>query len=389
MEEKQLSEFLKKFAQNRQSESEHEQFIKWIRTLSEEEFVKIQYRYEVLVKDQYSAPDDTLIARIESRLDQLDQLRPESAPKKMVLWPKRLGIAAACLLIAVTGLLFYKRNAITADGRQKTAEIKQGGNKAVLKLADGSQIVLDSVKLGILANQSGAKVVKTEAGQVSFRSAEAHVSNPDAHNLISIPRGGQYIVELPDGSKVWLNSASSLRFPAVFSDSQRLVELTGEAYFEVAKDKARPFIVKTASQSVEVLGTHFNVNAYIDEPEVTTTLMEGMVKLVELSSGKTQLLKPDQQARLAGGFRISQVDAETAIDWKNGNFRFSGDNIATIMRKVARWYDVDVKYQGIVTKEGFVGTVPRSKNIEEVLNTLKLTGLINYQINGKEITITP
>jgi len=384
MEEKQLLEFFNKFSNNQHTDKEHEAFVSWIKTLPEQAVADILAKYEALNNDRYAAPPELLASKIEDRLDTLSQ------EKVISMWPKLIKIAAACVILITSGLFFYnKSHRITVD-QQTVAAISIGGNKAILKLADGKEIILDSAKLGMVTSQSGTEVVKTEDGHVSFIPADKNQSATNlSYNLISIPRGGQYAVILPDGTKVWLNSASSLKFPNVFAKNERLVEITGEAYFEVAKDKTKPFRVKTATQSLEVLGTHFNINAYSDEPVVATTLMEGSVKLSALANGKTQLLKPGQQARFANDFTVSELDAMTAIDWKNGNFRFAKENIATIMRKISRWYDVDVVYHGKITQEGFVGMVPRSKNIEEVLDALKLTGLVNYKIEGKQITITP
>ncbi len=384
MEEKQLLEFLEKFSRNQHTDQEHETFIKWIRTLPAEALEDTLAKYEALNTGIYAAPPELLAAKIENKLDSLSP----HVEKKVSMWPKLIRLAAACLILASVGLFFYQKSGIKSQNHQITSAIIAGGNKAILQLADGRKIVLDSAKMGMLTSQSGTDVVKTDEGQISFIASNENQVTSDTYNFISIPRGGQYAVVLPDGTKVWLNSASSLKFPAVFARNERLVEVTGEAYFEVAKDRTKPFRVKTATQSLEVLGTHFNINAYNDEPVVATTLMEGSVKLSALATGKTQLLKPGQQAKFDDDFVVNDIDASIAIDWKNGNFRFAKENIATIMRKIARWYDVDVVYQGKITDEGFVGTVPRANNIEEVLNALKLTGLVNYKIEGKQVTIT-
>jgi ferric-dicitrate binding protein FerR (iron transport regulator) len=200
-------------------------------------------------------------------------------------------------------------------------------------------------------------------------------------------------VKLPDGTKVWLNAASSIRFLPAFSAKERSVEVTGEAYFEVEKDSKRPFKVKTALQEVQVLGTSFNINSYTDEPRTTTTLLDGSVRVALLNSNDGTLLKPGQQARVdhAGNNAISiaTVDPQQFVDWKDGYFKFSRDNIQSIMRKIARWYDVDIAYSGEVTKEGFVGAIKRSEDISEVLQTLKLTGIIHFKIEGKTVTVLP
>jgi transmembrane sensor len=388
MEEKQLSEFLEKYSSNQHTDQEHAIFSAWIKTLPKPQLQEILAKYEEISKDNYSAPSALLIDQIESRLDALPT---QPTAKTVSMWPRLISITAACLVLVSVGLFFYKNLNSVADHQQVASKtVASGGNKAILKLADGREIVLDSAKMGQLVSQDGTDVVKTDDGQVSFiGSSEEGVTAGNKVNFISIPRGGQYAIVLADGTKIWLNSASSLKFPTAFAKNERVVEITGEAYFEVAKDKARPFIVKTATQSLEVLGTHFNINAYEDEPNVATTLMEGSVRLSSLANGKTQLLKPGQQAKFKNDFKVSEFDTDIAIDWKNGNFKFAKENIQSIMRKIARWYDVEIIYKGDITNEGFVGTVPRDKNIEEVLNSLKLTGLINYKISGKQVTITP
>ncbi|XHR96133.1 FecR family protein [Mucilaginibacter sp. UC70_90] len=186
---------------------------------------------------------------------------------------------------------------------------------------------------------------------------------------------------------VWLNAASSLKFPVAFTGKERNVELSGEGYFEVAKNKAMPFRVTVNHSTVEVLGTHFNIMGYADEKSTNTTLLEGSVKII--SGNKQKLIVPGEQARVNGEIEVAKVNATQAVEWKNGNFNFSHENIETIMRKVARWYNVTVQYQGTITNEGFVGTVPRSENITEVLNALELTGLVHFKIIERRVIVMP
>lgn len=208
-----------------------------------------------------------------------------------------------------------------------------------------------------------------------------------AYNTISTPRGGQYQLQLPDGSKVWLNAQSSLRFPARFIGNERLVTLTGEGYFEVAKDKAHPFKISINNMQVEVLGTHFNVMGYNDEPATTTTLLEGSVKIIK--GGSVQKIVPGEQAIVKDGIRVAKVNAEEAIEWKNGNFNFSHEKLGSIMRRISRWYDVDIAYSQRTTGATFVGTIPRSTNITEVLKYLELTGLVHFKIEERRVTVMP
>jgi ferric-dicitrate binding protein FerR (iron transport regulator) len=208
-------------------------------------------------------------------------------------------------------------------------------------------------------------------------------------NTMQTPRGGQYGVILPDGSKVWLNAASSLTYPTAFTGVDRSVQLKGEAYFEVADNKDKPFIVMVGNMQVNVLGTHFNVMAYEDENAIKTTLLEGAVKVT--NGGAAHLLKPGQEGRLdrsSDAFKLLEVDANEAIAWKNGVFQFGGASIETVMREIVRWYDVDVEYQGR-TNEHFRGAISRSVNASEVFKMLELTGAVHFTIDKKKIIVKP
>jgi transmembrane sensor len=393
MQPEKLAEFFNRFSQNLHSEKEHQEFLNWLYTLPEQQVKDVLEMYQHIASNVTEPADLQLIQKIE---DRLDAQAPAEKPQMRQLWPSvNRWVVAACLLVAfaVGGYFLFDspvNGPAIANKPQKTA-ILQGGNKAILRLANGSKIILDSVKTGEIAKQGGAIIVKTKDGKVIFDASNTDSKPTDeiAFNTLSTPRGGQYMVKLPDGSAVWLNSSSSLKFPTSFSANERVVELTGEAYFEVAKNPLKPFKVKTAQQMVEVLGTHFNINAYDDEPSVATTLLEGSVKVSQNSSGKTLVLKPGQQARLDNDLRKFDVDASLYVDWKDGYFKFTREDIHSILRKAARWYDVDVSYSGNITKEGFVGIVPRSKDIYELLNALKLTGLINYKVEGRHVTIMP
>jgi transmembrane sensor len=395
MEPKQLHEFLEKFSANRHTEEEHQAFLNWLYTQPANKVEEILEFYRQVAAGTSFAADPLLAQKIEARVDAA-YMQDATEVKVIPLWRRyaKAGSFAACLVIAcLTCVYFLNKSAkqtSSADMVAVNKEIFQGGNKAVLSLADGSHIILDSAKIGELANQGGASIYKSADGQVVIDASKiAGNANAVTYSTLSTPRGGQYVIKLPDGTSVWLNSSSSIKFPSAFINKERNVELTGEAYFEVAKDASKPFRVKTATQNVEVLGTHFNINAYTDEPDVVTTLLEGSVKVAPFAGSKTLILKPGQQARLNGDIKLYNVDADLYVDWKNGYFKFEQEDLHSIMRKISRWYDVDVSYKGNVTEEGFVGTVPRSKDITEVLNALKFTGLINYKIEGKHITVTP
>lgn len=318
-------------------------------------------------------------------------------PKKITLLPLSYWAAAAVVLAMLSvGLYFYLppagRN--NAAGSKYAAEIRPGGNKAILKLADGSEISLTDADNGTLANRGGITITKTKDGQVIYQAASLPqaASAQMAYNTISTPRGGQYQINLPDGTRVWLNAASSLKFPQSFAHlPSRTVELDGEAYFEVFKNSKQPFKVLSHAgiagrkQLIEVLGTHFNVNAYPDEENTKTTLLEGLVKINQETE-----LHPGEQAVLDHGrLRVATVDTEEAVAWKNGYFNFTNEDIYSIMKKISRWYDVEVVYEGKITDNTFNGPVSRSSKVSEVLDILELTKTVHFKIEGRRITVMP
>lgn len=311
---------------------------------------------------------------------------------------RQYGIAASILLILFTGIYFYTKRAevqpVMAKVSISTAEIiNPGGNKAILTLSDGSRIRLDHAKNGLLANQAGVSIQKTSDGKLlyAFSSADTSsmkVSAKMIYNKIETPAGGKYQINLPDGSMVWLNASSSLRFPAFFAGNTREVQLTGEAFFDVAKNASKPFKVITKDQTVEVLGTQFNINSYADEDVIKTTLIEGSVKIIY--KNKMVLLGPGQQFQpINSTVKVVAADTEEVVAWKDGYFLFKNEDIRSIMRKVSRWYNVEVSYQGEIPVVGFGGNISRSKDISEVLNALQLTNAVHFKIEGRRITVMP
>jgi len=217
----------------------------------------------------------------------------------------------------------------------------------------------------------------------------------DEYNSIATPKGGQYQIILPDGTRVWLNAASVLKYPVAFTSTARKVELTGEAYFEVAKNKAKPFIIHTAKQEVTVLGTHFNINAYADEPNTRTSLLEGSVKVAKLNDAASVMIKPGQAALVgdpgsASRIQIASIDPDEAVAWKNGYFMFDSENLESILRKVARWYDVDITWQSRNSaQKEFSGTISKYSNASQVLKKLELTEAVHFKIEGRKIIVLP
>jgi ferric-dicitrate binding protein FerR (iron transport regulator) len=276
---------------------------------------------------------------------------------------------------------------VKANDAKPVDIIVPGGNKAILTLADGSVIQLDSTGTGVIANQ-GNILLYTSNGELAYKPAEATGINEIVFNTISTPKGGQYHVVLADGTKVWLNSASSIRYPTAFAGEKRIVELTGEGYFEVAHNAKQPFHVKVNDMEVAVLGTHFNINSYSDEPSVKTTLLEGKVMVrnqhdfVSLNPGQQAIIEPEQtKIRIA-----HSVDVDEVVAWKNGRFLFNGADVEVIMRQVARWYDVEIVYEQKIN-EPITGGLGRSENVQQLLNILEATGKVKFLVNGKQIVV--
>ncbi|WGQ10073.1 FecR family protein [Pedobacter gandavensis] len=315
-------------------------------------------------------------------------------PKTLRLWPA-IAVAAAVVLVMGLGIMFFKNyqasNAI-ARLQQEEASIRPGGPKAMLTLADGSKISLEEAANGKLASQAGITITKTKDGQLVYTMSPSTAETPalKTYNTISTPKGGQYQINLPDGTRVWLNAASSLKYPIDFGDQERKVELTGEGYFEVSPDKERPFKVNTARQMVSVLGTHFNISSYEDDGFVKTTLLEGKVKVQLKDLDVSALLSPGEQSVLKDRtFNVQKVDVEEAIAWKNNTFVFHNEELGDIMREISRWYDVEVVCPDEMAKVTFSGTISRSKNIKQTLRTMLLTGTVHFKFEGRRITVMP
>ncbi|SEM61955.1 FecR protein [Mucilaginibacter gossypiicola] len=297
--------------------------------------------------------------------------------------------AAAILLLALSfGAYFYIEKRTSAV--QYANDIAPGKSRATLTLANGEKINLDNLKSGELIRESHTRITKTSGGQLVYTAlADEGDSNINAFNTIETPKGGQYQINLPDGTRVWLNAASSLKYPVVFSSTQRKVQLKGEAYFEVTHNQRKPFIVATDLQQVEVLGTHFNINAYNDEAAINTTLLEGRVKVS--AKDLNAVLNPGQQSILTTKthqLKVQAADLESNMAWKNGDFVFKNQDLESIMREVARWYNVEVVYAPNAPRDMvFGGWVSRAKNISAVLKIMELTGKVHFKVSGRRITV--
>ncbi|TWF35335.1 FecR family protein [Chitinophaga polysaccharea] len=301
--------------------------------------------------------------------------------------------AAAAVLLVIVGMAAMFRH--FRSPQQPIAVytpshgVLPGSNKAILTLADGSTITLDSTGNGAIARQGNVQIVQVGSGQLAYKTNGSNTSGSQQYNTLSIPRGGQFRINLPDGTRVWINAASSLSYPTAFTGGDRTVQLTGEAYFEVAAMPEKPFHVKVNNMDIQVLGTHFNVMAYTEETTIKTTLLEGAVK-VNTGSKQTMLhpgqqLRMDRQGQLAV---IDQVDMDEIIAWKNGYFQFYHEKLPGVLRQISRWYDVDIAYEGGIPDREFGGKISRNSSIEDVLKILALSK-VHFRIENKKIIVIP
>ncbi|MEX8548602.1 MAG: FecR family protein [Mucilaginibacter sp.] len=335
----------------------------------------------------YNSELKTDLSVVDIQFD-VDQVRVKLARqiRPMSVWPRVAVAASIMLLLSFGGYYLIHKRAEQQSARNLATLIKPGGNKAILTLANGKRIILDNIQNGEIAQQGNASITKTARGDVQYVAGSGR-SNEVAYNTMATPRGGQYHLTLSDGTNVWLNAASSIKFPTVFNGANRKVEITGEAYFEVAHNKVMPFRVSSGSQMVEVLGTHFNINAYNAEPAVKTTLLEGSVKVT--SGSNSVVIKPGQQASLANNeLAVYNADTEEAIAWKDGMFRFTDEKLESIMRKISRWYDVDVEYADSDVKNiPFNGIITHFGSANQVLRMLERTKQVQFKIEGKKIIV--
>ncbi|MGF1922800.1 MAG: FecR family protein [Bacteroidia bacterium] len=374
-----------------------ERYVSGKATSEEIKFVEKYYQY--LDKADNVLDKDTK-ERMQMEEESLNHLLSaiRQPVKAHSLW---IRYAAAAVIISILGfsiLYFSQKGGVKEEQKQvattRTIDVLPGMDRAILTLADGSKVVLDDTKDGKIIQTANLSITKTKSGQLIYQ-ATGIATNPDrmAYHTIETPKGGQYQIYLPDGTKVWLNAASSLKYPERFHTKERKVTLTGEAYFEVAKDKSHPFIVHTEgngklAQDVEVLGTHFNVNAYMDDQSTKTTLVEGSVKVSSLASKKSNLLTPGQQSVLSDhSFLVKSIDTGDDTAWKDGLFRFNNANLKNILYQLERWYDIKIDYRNIPHKR-YNGMVPRKAKLSEVLHMLELTGNIDFKIDeGRQLSV--
>jgi transmembrane sensor len=389
-----------KYLRKESSAEEFEEMMTWLVAMDEGE------------KNKLSAPlielwDKAMAGKLPSTAEQVDWDQVfkrvlnagEQAPAMTVdlKQPTRIGWKRVAVAVVIFGMIIFgsilllnrktPKEIVKQEKKVRLLpeEIHSKGNQAILTLSNGSVIILDSTKNGIITKQGNVKIIKLDSGQLAYspQSSNGTTSSEISYNTISTPRAAQYQVVLSDGTKVWLNAASSLRFPTSFSGQDRRVELTGEGYFEVSKNKGKPFHVQVGTVEVEVLGTHFNIMAYEDEAAIQTTLLEGSVKVSYKS--QSDLLKPGKQAILnrdENKLTTGDANVQQVVAWKNGYFCFDKSDVKTIMRQVSRWYDLDIIYESPAPDMKFSGKIERELPLSGIAHLLA-SGQIHFRIEGK------
>lgn len=372
MSDEQIIHLIEKYRKGTLTESEEQAFFSWYATVGAGEFHRIlQQAGEVA----YMPATPEFLSALDSRL------QPKVRKMPMLLR------AAAAILIIVMGAgawwLFkpgYKRP-MPPIAKQ---DVHPGKNGAVLTLANGEEVALDSAGNGVIANQNGTTIT-LHNGSVAYNADKAGAVS---YNMIRTPKARQFKLVLPDGTTVWLNAGSSLRYPTAFTGPERTVTISGEAYFDVAKDARHPFVVEVAQDvKIQVLGTQFNINAYTDEANIKATLLQGSIKVNKGASAV--VLQPGQQAQLNNAITVNdQINTTQVVAWKEGVFNFDNLDVEQVMRQLARWYDIEVIYEKGIPKTKFYGEIGRNLNLSEVLEGLELSG-VHFRIEGKQLIVLP
>jgi transmembrane sensor len=415
----QLKELAFKYLNGEATEREERLLHEWYDTVNAGELEIVLSQLPTDVASFREGAWKEMQARIAARQQAMDPTVAASAAeylpgsgRKLFSW-RKAGIAACFILLAgLTVRWYHRRPAPAKDVAPAVAKAKPertdaapGSNRAILTLDDGKAIVLDSADKGPLAMQGNMQILKLDDGRIAYRKDGSPASGEDqggtekiadvktvSYNVMSTPRGGQYQLTLPDGTKVWLNAASSIRYPTAFNGRERRVEVRGEAYFEVAANAARPFFVDVSKQqTIEVLGTHFNVNAYEDEINLSTTLLEGSVRVRGEKADQSLVLQPGQQLRLGrkGGQVVTDhANIEAVMGWKNGIFSFDRSDIQSVMRELARWYDMEVEFRGTPTTDLFGGDIRRNLPLSKVFRILEKSQ-VHFKIEHGKIIVTP
>lgn len=374
-----------------------EQLLKKLKegTITTEERTLLEAWYDHYIETAQPFDDITAFVNDMNKLDKAFSFAPSPNVPKTAFYRLntfRIGLAAAIVLLVFGIYLFNQRQVPSTTADQLTHnEISPGGQGAILTLGNGQKVNLNTIKSGNISMEAGIKITKTQDGQLTYTLQETDQGHNESHTL-STANGETFALILPDKSKVWLNAASSLTYNTVpVQQGLRRVTLTGEAYFEVAKDSKHPFIVVSKNQQVEVLGTSFNINAYPGGSSLQTTLIEGSVKLSAYhgNTSHTKILIPNQQASVQQGkIQVQEIVASDVIAWKEGYFLFSSENLESVMEKIARWYNVHIVFDNpALKKETMLGTMSRHEQLSKVLDIMERIGIAKFEVKGRVIHV--
>lgn len=379
---------INKYLEGTATPEEKEQINRWYSSFNDE---------VVEVPSNNLNMEEEIDTRLKLRLTEMmdnsyeKEIKIYTLRKRLLL---RIASAAAVIFIISIGAYFYLHRPTDIQVVKKVKPLKEGivrfENKVILTLQDGSRISLTDAAKGEVIRQNGFTITKIADGQFVYNLLNSSgAKDPNlALNKIETPKGGQVRVKFPDGSQVWINAASSVRFPVLFSNSEFNTDLNGEAYFEVTPNKSRKFRVRSGRQITEVLGTRFNIKAYLDEPFISTTLLEGSIRITDLTNNNSQLLKPGQQVRLEKTLNVLDTEARDAIAWTEGYFQFNNADIKTVMRELERWYGITVRYEDELPKQKFEGAIDKKLSLQQVLGILEKSE-VHFRIKGKEVVVMP
>lgn len=392
-----IADLWQRFFKDELDAGEEEVLARWVNEQDSDEDINffLQNSWSEFETNQRFADSDAaiMLKNILAKAKSREPEKPSTVARRMN-WI-RMAVAASVLIAISIGAFFvFNQKNIEPSSivkNQPPIDIKAPAiNRAMITLANGQKIFLDSAGNGSLAMQGNVQVVKLANGQIGYQVGEGKVTTEIIYNTLSNPRGSKVIsMVLSDGSRVWLNAGSSLTYPVAFAGKERKVSITGEAYFEIAHDAFKPFYVSKGAMNVRVLGTHFNINCYEDEDAIKVTLLEGLVNVTVL--GQSAKLKPGEQARINASHQVQtarDVNIDEVMAWKNGLFSFDEVGIKEVMRQLARWYDVDVMYEGIIPQQKFGGDIQRTLSLSQVLEVLEKSG-VRFRTEERKIIVLP
>ncbi len=397
--ENRINYLLEAWIKRTSTEAEEQELFNWLVDTNDTSALKTKVQ-QMLLQDHPNV-ETSNVDWSQLYHEALSQAKKAESLKAIVRrfpWTRIAAAAVILIFLSLGAYWIYHKNyssELVFKDLEKPKDIKPPSiNKTTITLADGTRITLDSFQNGSLAKQGNVLINKTSKGEVAYTINAGQPAQSLVWNTLTVPRGSQIVsLTLADGSKVWLNSESSLHYPVAFTGDERLVEITGEAYFEVAKDAHKKFIVSGSGIKTEVLGTHFNVNTYADEEAAKVSLLEGSVKVgLANDSHLSAIIKPGQQAAFAPNAKVivhDAIDAEEVIAWKNNLFFYDGADLHAVMRQVARWYNVDIKYEGNIPAKSIAGQISRNVNISQLLKMIELTGGVHFTIEGNTIIAKP